>query len=75
MKESYKKNLTPEQYRILVGKGTEPPFSGKYVQFDKDGKYTCAACDTELFDSNAKFYSKSGWPSFHEAKNVDFKED
>lgn len=61
----------------MCGGGTETPFTGKYVKFDKKGKFVCAACGNELFDSDTKFDSHSGWPSFYEAKNdaVEFKED
>ena len=75
--EEWKKQLTPEQYNILREKGTEAPFSGKYVKFDKKGKFTCAACGNELFDSNTKFDTSCGWPSFYDAKKdaVEFKKD
>ena len=63
----WKKELTPEEYEVLREKGTERPFSGKYVNnFDK-GIYVCAACDNLLFYSDAKFYSDCGWPSFDKA--------
>lgn len=78
MKEDkWKKKLTPEQYSILREKGTEPPFSGKYVEFRKKGRYVCAACGNELFDSKTKFDSGCGWPSFYDAKKdaVEFKKD
>ncbi|MBT4824813.1 peptide-methionine (R)-S-oxide reductase MsrB [Candidatus Woesearchaeota archaeon] len=73
----WKKKLSPEQYHILREKGTEAPFSGKYVEFSKNGKYICAACGNELFDSDTKFDSNCGWPSFYDAKNdaVQFNED
>lgn len=60
----WKKELTPEQYRILREKGTEPPFSGKYNTHYEDGVYSCAACGNELYNSAAKFDSGCGWPSF-----------
>lgn len=66
--EEWKKKLNPEQYHILREKGTEAPFSGKYVKFNKSGKYVCAACGNELFSSDAKFDSSCGWPSFYDAK-------
>lgn len=59
--------LTPEEYYILRQKGTEPPFSGVYNDFDGDGSYKCAACGQVLFDSSAKFSSHCGWPSFDQA--------
>ncbi|KYC52490.1 MAG: Peptide methionine sulfoxide reductase MsrB [Candidatus Methanofastidiosum methylothiophilum] len=62
--EEWKKKLTPEEYHILREKGTERPFSGKYVDNKKKGKYVCAACGNELFDSDDKFDSGTGWPSF-----------
>lgn len=60
-------NLTDEQKRILFGKGTEAPFSGKYLNHDKKGMYACANCGQELFSSDTKFtapYPNEGWPSF-----------
>ncbi|MBW3016791.1 peptide-methionine (R)-S-oxide reductase MsrB [Candidatus Woesearchaeota archaeon] len=77
MDEKQKKKLTKEQYHILVEKGTEAPFSGKFVKHNKKGKYVCAACGNELFDSDTKFDSDCGWPSFYDAKKdaVEFKLD
>jgi len=63
----WKKNLTPEQYAVLRGKGTEAPFSGKLLHSDKNGTYTCMACGNPLFSSDAKFDSGTGWPSFDQA--------
>jgi peptide-methionine (R)-S-oxide reductase len=73
----WKKKLSREQYHVLRDKGTEAPFSGKYVKYDKTGKYVCTACGNELFSSDAKFDSSCGWPSFYEAKkdSVEFIED
>ncbi len=65
--EGWKQVLTPEQYKILRGKGTEAPFSGKLLHADKEGTYICAACGNPLFKSDAKFESGTGWPSFDEA--------
>lgn len=62
-----KKKLSEEQYHVLREKGTEAPFSGKYVTFDEEGVYRCAACGQKLFDSEAKFNSPCGWPSFDKA--------
>lgn len=59
-----KKELTPEQKNICFLKGTEPPFSGKYVDFHENGMFTCVNCGQILFSSEAKFDSGSGWPSF-----------
>lgn len=57
-------NLTPEQENICFLKGTEPPFSGKYYEFYETGVYSCINCGEELFTSDTKFHSNSGWPSF-----------
>lgn len=65
--EEWKNALTPEQYSVLREKGTEMPFSGKYVHEKKDGMYTCVACGNPLFSSETKFDSGTGWPSFDEA--------
>ena len=62
--EEWKKILTPEQYDICINKGTEPPFSGKYCDSKEKGVYKCVCCGEILFDSNTKFDSGSGWPSF-----------
>jgi peptide-methionine (R)-S-oxide reductase len=56
--------LTPEQYRITRQKGTERPFTGQYYRFKGEGKYLCVACGNELFHSETKYESGSGWPSF-----------
>ena len=62
--KEWQQKLTAEQYRVMRKKGTEPPFSGKYVTWDEDGVFRCAACGNELFASDAKFDSGTGWPSF-----------
>ncbi len=62
--EEWRQLLTPEQFRVMRKKGTEPPFSGKYHDFKGKGIYRCAACDLDLFSSAAKFDSGTGWPSF-----------
>lgn len=64
--DSWKDKLTPEQYAILRQKGTEAPFSGKFLDHKQTGMYTCAACGAELFSSETKFDSGSGWPSFYD---------
>jgi len=65
--EEWRKRLTPEQYAVTRQAATEPPFSGKYWNVKDDGVYRCVACGTELFRSDAKFESGSGWPSFYAA--------
>ncbi len=64
-KTDWRKRLTPEQYRILREKGTEPAFTGKYHECRDVGVYRCAGCGAELFSSDSKFDSGTGWPSFH----------
>ena len=59
--------LTPEQYRVLRECGTEPAFTGKYVNHHEDGYYHCAGCGARLFSSDTKYDSGSGWPSFYKA--------
>ena len=63
--------LTPEEYKILREKGTEMAFTGKYYNHKQDGTYTCAGCDYELFSSETKFDSGTGWPSFYQALDKD----
>ena len=59
--------LTPEQVAVLKDKATERPFSGKWLTNKQDGSYVCAACGSRLFESGAKYDSRSGWPSFDQA--------
>jgi peptide-methionine (R)-S-oxide reductase len=63
----WRSKLTPEQYRILREKGTERPFTGEYLHSEADGMFACAACGNKLFDSDTKFDSGTGWPSFDQA--------
>jgi peptide-methionine (R)-S-oxide reductase len=63
--EEWRRELTPEQYRILREKGTERPWTGEYNATKDPGLYRCAACGAELFSSDAKFESGTGWPSFY----------
>lgn len=63
--------LTPQEYKILREKGTEMAFTGKYYNHKEDGTYTCAGCDYELFSSETKFDSGTGWPSFFQAIEKD----
>jgi peptide-methionine (R)-S-oxide reductase len=74
----WRAELTPEQYAVLSQQGTERAFTGKYVDAKDDGTYHCAGCGAELFSSDTKFESGTGWPSFYEpavAENVDLHSD
>jgi len=62
--EEWRKLLNPEQYSVTREKGTEEPFTGKYYSLKKDGIYQCVCCGTDLFSSDKKFDSGTGWPSF-----------
>lgn len=64
--DEWKKELTPEQYHILREKGTERAFTGEYAHTKTPGVYRCAACGQELFESDTKYESGSGWPSFYQ---------
>lgn len=63
----WKTKLTPEQYRVLRQGGTEAPFTGEHLHTDADGMFACAACGNQLFSTDTKFDSGTGWPSFDQA--------
>ena len=76
--DELKSKLTPEQYQIMRKGGTEAPFSGKYAAEHSRGMYRCAACGQELFSSDTKFESGTGWPSFDNPVNkehIELKDD
>lgn len=75
--EEWKKELTSEQYAVLREKGTEAPGSGALLEEKRAGMYRCAACGNQLFASDAKFDSGTGWPSFDQALpgSVELKSD
>ena len=67
--DKWRKQLTDEQFNVTRRKGTERPFTGEFLDCKDDGTYTCICCGAELFNSNDKFDSGSGWPSFVRAGN------
>ena len=67
--EQLRQRLTPEQYRVTQQNGTERPFTGEYYKTETDGTYRCVVCDEPLFESDSKFDSKSGWPSFYKPRS------
>ncbi|MBN1785582.1 MAG: peptide-methionine (R)-S-oxide reductase MsrB [Candidatus Methanofastidiosa archaeon] len=69
--EEWRKLLSPQAFAVLREKGTEPPFSGKYNDFKKRGTFVCAGCGNELFSSDTKYNSGSGWPSFWQPVSPD----
>ncbi len=75
--EYWEDKLSSEEYRILRERGTEPKFSGEYLEVWDDGTYHCAGCGASLFPSDAKFESDHGWPSFYDAKeeNIEYQRD
>ncbi|PIN84910.1 MAG: peptide-methionine (R)-S-oxide reductase [Candidatus Diapherotrites archaeon CG11_big_fil_rev_8_21_14_0_20_37_9] len=76
--KKWKEKLSPQEYNVLREKGTEIPFTGKYNKHKENGMYTCVACGNELFSSDTKFDSGTGWPSFSDvakSKGVELHED
>lgn len=69
--DAWKTKLTPEEYAVMREKGTEAPFTGEYVHTKDKGTYVCKACGNELFSSDAKFDSGTGWPSFDNPANTE----
>jgi peptide-methionine (R)-S-oxide reductase len=69
--EEWRAELTPEQYGVLRGKGTERAFTGSYHATKEPGVYRCAGCGSEVFRSDTKFESGTGWPSFYEPASSD----
>lgn len=78
IEENWRERLTDEEYRVLRERGTEAPFTGKYLDNHEAGVYRCKACGSTLFSSSTKFDSGTGWPSFTDpavAENVGTRED
>ncbi len=76
--DQWRSELPPDRYHVLREKGTEPPFTGAYTHSKESGMYRCGACGADLFSSDAKFDSGTGWPSFTEpavAENIELAED
>jgi peptide-methionine (R)-S-oxide reductase len=76
--QEWREELSPDRFEVMRNKATEPPGTGKYTYTKDQGMYRCGACGAELFSSDTKFDSGSGWPSFTEpavAKNVKLEED
>jgi len=72
--DQWREELSPDQYAVLRKQGTEPAFSGEYWRTKQDGTYRCAGCGTELFASDTKFDSGTGWPSFTDPVNTEHVE-
>jgi peptide-methionine (R)-S-oxide reductase len=72
--EEWREQLSPEEYEITRRGGTERPFTGRYLDNKEDGMYRCVACGNELFSSDTKFDSGTGWPSFTEPANLEHVE-
>ena len=76
--EQWREELSPDQYDVLRRAATEPPFTGEYVHNKETGMYQCAGCGADLFSSDTKFESGTGWPSFYEpaiASNIETRDD
>lgn len=76
--QNWEEKLTPEQYRVCRMKGTEAPFTGEYHTCKDPGRYTCVCCGNELFSSENKYNSGTGWPSFYQPtdeKNIKTEKD
>ncbi len=75
--EEWRELLTDEEYAILREGGTEPKFTGEYLDLDEDGDFRCAGCGAVLFDPQTKYDADHGWPSFYDAADgaVEFRED
>ena len=69
--DEWRKELSPDEYRVLRQAGTEPAYKGEYTDTETEGVYRCRACGTELFRSTEKFHSHCGWPSFYDPADSD----